>query len=319
MFPQQRGASQDQSPTATPPSAQTSTQTELSSTWGGWLLLGILLVMGAVTSLFILVGGILIFAAASFFVATCLHEVRAPDEAFLFRFGKFIGRLKPGWYPVIPHLWDIVLIPMGWRRVGFSDPDLYTGDEPPIVFSASGVTFFRPLQTKKDREKILLMPPDEMAVKVEAVALAILRREFGRRATSALLREKKKIETAARAALKTELGVNGYEPGDYEISRMKSRQIETRAQGRAQGDATKSIADPLKDNYPGAIGVAAHAFAEPAGQALADFAARQIRGQTAVSRPPDQSGTPGQRSSPQSTTVEVPADLADRLRNFFRS
>ena len=286
----------------------------------GWFVLGVLVSIGCVSFLIWTMLGFLLLALAALYAGQYIHEVRSPNRAFYFRQGICRGLARPGWYATLPELDQIVLLPMEWIPVNFDDLDVYSGDDPERKYAAEGVTFFRPLKQgdpgfeeleaelrKKTSVsvlspqqiagiaqevllRILQMTPKAMAAKVEAVALAALRRAFGARKTPELLKEKTKIEREAREKLQEEFAQNGYQVGDYEITRMQSDHIEITDRGAAQGKAFKAMADPLKGNYPGAIGVAVDSLAKPLGKALADLLKGAVKGQ--LPREGNESGSP---------------------------
>jgi len=244
--------------------------------WVGWILATILLVATLAISFFFEPWmALIILGLDGIYVCQWLHEIKTPSIGLLYRRGKLLGILKPGWILPLPGYHHIEELPMEWIQVEFKDQNLYSGDTQSRRFSAEGIVFFRPIGTdRKTLENILLMPPAKMAKKAEAVALAELRRQFGRRKTNELLHEKKAIETDARKRLKEEFSANGYMEGDFEIARMRVPSIEIIDLGRAKGDANRNMADPLRNNYPGAIAIVANILAEPLAKALGNLATR---------------------------------------------
>lgn len=233
----------------------------------GWILLGFGLAVSVSTYWILPPASVAGLGLCILFISTCMHGIKHPDEAFLFRFGKLRGRLKAGWYLTIPHAYDIKPILKEWVRVPFENEDIYTKNE--RRFAVSGSVFFR---AGDDLDKLILMPSEKMAEKMRDVALAEIRRQVGARTTTGLISELKSIEEGAMKKIHSECEQNGYIAGDFETSGLSSEGLKIEDLGKARGRANKEMAAPFKNNMPGAVAVVGQSFAAPFAKFLADLA-----------------------------------------------
>lgn len=199
--------------------------------------------------------GFIILAFASYLVEN-IKEVRAPNVAFLFQMGKFVGRLDPGWYLIVPKIWEIEEIHTEWKRIQI-EGDMYTNQQTLIVVKAE--IYYRANEKKLD--KILRMPPNEMEKRAIAVSLAKLRGVIGEKRFDELITKKGELEQAVKKILKDEFEKYGYIIRDFEIydfdEKVWSEAEKIKALGKARADAEGRIAEalarPLKNNWPAAI------------------------------------------------------------------
>lgn len=218
----------------------------------GWYLFGVLACLGTLSLFWGPPLGLALFGINAIYIGTCLHEVKSPDMAFLFRMGSFVGRLEPGWYLTIPHLWQISIISTSWQEFDI-DGEMYTKESTPIVVKGKG--FYR--ANEKKAKDILRMMPKEMLNRAMAVGLAALRGEIGGHSFGELIKEKDVLENAALFRLRKEFAPYGYIIKDFEIydfdEKVWSEAERTKALGKARGEAAKALAEPLRDNYPAAL------------------------------------------------------------------
>lgn len=197
--------------------------------------------------------GLALFGINAIYIGTCLHEVKSPDMAFLFRMGRFVGRLEPGWFLTIPHLWQISIIPTSWQEFDIKGEEMYTKESTSIVVKGKG--FYR--ADEKKAEDILRMMPKEMINRAMTVGRAVLRGEIGSHSFGELIKEKGTLENAALLRLTEEFASYGYIIRDFEIydfdEKVWSEAERTKALGKARGEAAKALSEPLKDNYPAAL------------------------------------------------------------------
>lgn len=246
--------------------------------WPGWILFSIwvLISLGLTIYLFavrppigVIVFG-LSFGLAGLWLATSLHEIRDPDQALLFRRGRFRGVLPAGWYLTVPHSWDIKIVPLGWRGIEF-EGSMYTKEETEIAKVKVRVQY-RVLQDQTGSvlhpDRILRMPPQAMRTYGAQAVEARVRAAVGRRSFKDLVAAKRDPETEVLQELQTEgkFAKYGYEIGNVEIvsfsEKVRSRASEIEALGKARGVAARAVAEPLKDNWPAAAVSAATAFAD---------------------------------------------------------
>lgn len=229
----------------------------------GWLIFWGLGIIGVGMTLFSPPLGLALLGINCIYFGTCLYEVKAPNVAFLFKRGKFVGRLGPGWYLPIPYFYEVSEIPTDWQQTDLQG-DMYTIERTSIVVRAR--VFYR--ANENQLKKILRMMPDEMKERSKVIGLAVLRGEVGNRNFKTLVKEKGEIEKKAVDRLEEEFKGYGYLVRDFEIydfeEKVWSEAEKIKTLGRARGEAAKALAEPLKDNYPAAAVSALGTLAESA-------------------------------------------------------
>lgn len=229
----------------------------------GWIVFATFMVAGAICLMFSVQIAFAFFGIAFLHLGTCLHEIKDPDIGMLFRMGHLVGKLSPGWYLTIPHIWDVVRIPTSWKQIDIKG-DMYTNQQTLVEVKAR--VFYR--ASENGLAKIVRMMPDEMEKRAEVVALAVLRGEVGTKDFKGLVSEKDTMEGAAKQRLVQEFSRYGYVVRDFEIydfnEKVWSEAERVKALGKARGEVAKALAEPLKDNYPAAAVNAVTIIAETA-------------------------------------------------------
>lgn len=231
----------------------------------GWGLLVALTVLGTLAFWWSTPLGFALLGIAAIYLGTCLHEVKDPDVAMLFRMGRLVGRLDPGWYLTIPHLWEIETIPTSWQQLPI-EGEMYTKEKTPIVVKAR--MFWRADESRLT--DILRMRPKEMISRAETAGLAVLRGEIGNNEFTTLVSEKGTLEVSALTRLQGDFQDYGYAIRDFEIydfdEKTWSEAERIKTIGKARGEAARALAEPLRGNYPAAIVSAVGTFTETAGE-----------------------------------------------------
>jgi len=245
----------------------------------GWYILGISILLSL---LFIFSGlfnlekrislplGFLMLAFASY-LAENIKEIRAPNVAFLFRMGKFVGRLDPGWYVVVPRIWDVKEIPTSWREISM-EGEMYTSQQTFIKVRARA--YYR--ADEECLDEVLRMLPEEMHKRAMVVGLAKLRGVIGEKEFGDLITKKGELEEAVKGILKNEFNNYGYHLRDFEIydfdekvwSEAKKIEALGEARARVERKIAEALARPLKDNWPAAAAKSVEAASKAVAQAI---------------------------------------------------
>ena len=218
----------------------------------GWKLFMAILIGGIAAMFYKPPFGMAIAGLSFVYLGFCFHEIKSPDIAFLFKMGKFVGELEPGWYITIPHFWEIERIPTSWLQIDM-EGDMYTKEKTLICVHAR--VKFR--VNKDELEKTLLMMPNEIEKRAKIIGLSALRGAVGGSSFGELVEDKGKIEEKINGILAKEFEEHGYKYGDFKINDF-DEQIQSEAEkvkflGKARGEAAEAIAKPLKDNLPAAL------------------------------------------------------------------
>jgi len=233
----------------------------------GWYILVALIVFSAVSFVYLNIWlGFVFLGIAMIYLGTCLHEIKAPNVGMLFRMGKFVRMIKPGWYLVIPHFWNITQVSTSWQQVDLK-ADTYTKDKTPIKIKAR--IFYR----AENFDKILLFMPEEMRQRAYILGLAALRSVVGKAVFVELLTDKGSLEKNAMKELHKEFSKYGYKVRDFEIydfdETTESAARRILVLGEARGEAAEKLARAVKDNTAAAIlsgvGIAAESVERIAG------------------------------------------------------
>lgn len=194
-------------------------------------------------------------ALDAIYIRMFLSEVRDPDQANIYRFGRFIGRAGAGWYIAIPHLMDLEVIDREVFNVEFDDVQMVTGAGTTVT-----VKFIATFQigkteaamrkaieiSSKDRDLLFHhMTRSKVATAIAAKSDFL---EFNKSQTD--------IEKGVLIHLKGEARKYGYVAKEVEVF-ITDEKVITEAErikiiGRARGEEARSIAEPLKDNWPAA-------------------------------------------------------------------
>lgn len=274
----------------------------------GWILFVLAAALGITLLLSVKVPlGMLVLGLDIVYLGTCLHEVRSPNVAMLFRMGKFIGRLDPGWYLTIPHFWDIKVISAEWQSVEI-EGGMYAAEKTDIHVKAT--IFYRALEGRLT--DILRMMPEEMVRRAEVISLALLRGAIGAKKFEELIKEKGEIEDALLIELQGEFTRYGYQVRDVEIydfdEKVQSRAEQIRILGEARGKAAAALAEPLKDNWPASVAGSVAEIAPGLVEAIKNFLASKRETTKAGGAPKEKSSEGG----PASATLSGIERLARR-------
>ena len=228
----------------------------------GWALFGIIAAVGMYAFYRFPPLGLVLWGVDLLYLGTCLHEVKAPNRAFLFRMGKMIGDLPPGWYLTIPHFWTIEAISMEAQQIGPLTEEMYIRRGTPITVRI--VIFYRVVNLTK-----ALLTKNIIKDRIRAVVLTQVKGKIGEsffrgprrvdeseKNVTTLLTERGSIEKAIKEVVNEELRLDGYFVTGIELEDIKE-EVESEAAtirqiGHARGDAAAALAKPLKDNYPAA-------------------------------------------------------------------
>lgn len=250
----------------------------------GWKLFVAILFGGIAVMFYKPPFGMAVAGLSFIYLAFCFYEIKSPDIAFLFKMGKFVGELGPGWYVTIPHLWQIEKIPANWLQVDMKG-DMYTKEKTLICVHAR--VKFRVNKAKLD--EVLLMMPEEMMARAKVIGLSALRGAVGSSSFQTLVEDKGELERSVVKGdkvkkiqgLKGEFAEHGYDFGDFKINDfdegIQSEAERVKYLGKARGEAAAALAQPLKDNLPAALANIAGTLAE---SVLAIFGAGK-KGKTA--------------------------------------
>lgn len=231
----------------------------------GWVLFFTTLISGGIFLTSTPPLGIALIGLSVLYLASCLHEIKSPNIAFLFRMGKFVhGMLGPGWYVTIPHFWDIEQIPTSWIQKDMKG-DMYTKEK--TLICVHGRIKYR--VNKNALDKVLLMMPREMESRAAVISMSSLRGAVGSSPFETLVGDKGAIEKSIDELLAKEFEEHGYEYGDFKINDF-DEQIQSEAEkikilGKARGTAAEALATPLKDNLPAALANIASTVTESLG------------------------------------------------------
>ncbi len=256
-----------------------------------WFLFWGLIVLGIGASFLKPPLGFALFGLAMLFVGTCLHEVRAPEVGMLYKRGKFVAELKPGWYLTIPHFWDIRRVNTSWLQRDVSG-EMYTKDKTAIV--VRGRVFFKASRMKG----VLMLSVEEMKDRAEVLGLSALRTVIGGHTFSDLVSAKLALEDKATQMLKKEFSRYGYTVRDFEIydfdEKVWSEAERTKALGKARGEAAAALAASLKDNYPAAMVSAVGTIAETVAQIAQTVVAKKHKESSGKKEKGSASSSPGE-------------------------
>lgn len=195
-------------------------------------------------------------ALGAIYIRAFIREVQDPDQANVYRFGRFIGRAGAGWYIAIPHLMDLEVIDREVFNVEFDDVQVVTGAGTTVTIKF--IATFQIGKTEAAMRKALEISPKDRDLLFHhmtrsKVATAIAAKndflEFNKSQTD--------IEKDVLIRLKEEARKYGYVAKEVEVFITDERVI-TEAErikilGRARGEEARSIAEPLKDNWPAAV------------------------------------------------------------------
>jgi len=240
--------------------------TRETNTKKAWISTGIL----ALVSIVLWIAGlkssaVVLFGILLIWVGIAYREIKEPEVGFLFQMGKYKGKLKPGWHLGLPFIWGVETRTTGTQEIIFKE-QMYTKARKAI--GLRGGIYYRMVNP----ENAITLPKNIIKSRIKNVVLSKLKGKIGEMAFDELLRERGGVEKKVKqdANDKDELGKDGYEVTGIEITDL-NEQIESEAAkikeiGEAEAEIDKkkaeAIAEPLKNNYPAAITMAARAIGD---------------------------------------------------------
>ncbi len=237
------------------------TEYRRTSTKMVWVAAGII----AIISFFLLMAGfkdiaIVIFGLLLVWIGLTIKEIKKPEIGFLFQMGDFKGYLKPGWHLGFPFFWSIETRTLATQEISFKE-EMYTKAKKAI--NLTGAIYYK----LANPEKSISLPEKFVESRIENVVLTRLKWSIGQKEFQELLGKRGDIEEEIKngSNKENELGMDGYEVTGVEIADLKE-EIESEAAKKKEiggaeawvdGEKAKAFAQPLKDNYPAAIAMAA--------------------------------------------------------------
>ena len=254
---------------------------EIANTKTAWRIVAILIIISI--SLFSIGAkslGVIIFCGTFIISGFNLKEIKDPDVAFLFRFGKLVGQLKPGVHLGLPLADSIEEISQETQKITRLEEPMYTSAKTGIALDMGIYYVLTNLHGAIRTRRII-------EERVKDVVLSKIKGFVGQSTFEDLLQGKngleKKIIDATNADLAgtdsdrpDELKDDGYTVIGVEISniieQVSSVAAKKKTIGSAEADVdgkkAEAVASPLKDNYPAAIVMAANVLAGQIGEKL---------------------------------------------------
>jgi len=232
-----------------------------TSTKSAWISVGI---TATISAFLWLVGlkdlSVILFSALLILTGSALKIIKEPEIGFLWQMGHFKGRLNPGWHLGLPFVWEIEVRTFATQEIIFTE-EMYTQAKKEIALR--GAIYYR----MTDPKKAITLPVETVKSRIKNVTLSKIKGKIGEMLFEKLLKERGVVEDTIKieANREGELGSDGYEVTGVEIADFKE-QIESKAAkikeiGGAEAEVDKkkaeALAEPLKDNYPAAIAMAA--------------------------------------------------------------
>lgn len=203
---------------------------------------------------------IIIFGLLFIWTGLTLKEIKEPEIGFLFQMGDFKGYLEPGWHLGLPFFWAIETRTSATQEIPFKE-EMYTKSKKAIILR--GGIYYK----LDDYEKSINLPEGIVQSRIKNVVFTRLKWFIGQKEFKELLDQRGNIEKEVKngANDKEELGMDGYKVTGVEIADLEEM-IESEAAKKKEiggaeawvdGEKAKAVAEPLKDNYPAAIAMAA--------------------------------------------------------------
>lgn len=236
-----------------------------SSTRNAWIGAGIaalvstiLWIVGLKTPAVVLISILFIWTGITY------KEIKEPKVGFLFQMGKLKGRLNPGWHLGLPFVWSIEEISTKVQERYLEREEMYTKDQTALALELG--IYFRIV----DPLKAVYIEEEIAKERVKRVVLSKLKWEIGQLSFAELLTRQGDVEKKVIIASDKDLEGNGYKVIGVEIEdimeTIKSEAAKKREIGSAEAEVDKkkaeAIANPLKDNYPAAIAMAAETIGD---------------------------------------------------------
>lgn len=199
--------------------------------------------------------GFLWLALAVLYVRLFLKEVRAPDQAYVYRFGRMIGKVGPGWYIAIPHFTDLELVERKVFNVEFEKQRFYTGAGTEILVNL--IATFQIGNTEEEMERALELDREERGPLFKHMVLSKVATAIGGQdGFLGLNKRQTNVEELVLHDLQTEAQKYGYVVKEVEVyieeERVVAEAERIKIIGQARGEEARAIAEPLKDNWPAA-------------------------------------------------------------------
>ncbi|PIR70292.1 MAG: hypothetical protein COU46_02270 [Candidatus Niyogibacteria bacterium CG10_big_fil_rev_8_21_14_0_10_42_19] len=246
--------------------------------YAGWVLFCIIVALAPISA--VMSGFPWMFfwlGLASLYVATCLHEIHDPNEAYLFRFGKMLGRLGSGWFLTVPYLWEIRPVSREVVVLQFEKQGMFTKDSTAIELSITAVVQIG--EKEDDLAHALELKMEDRDMLFKQIILSKIRTEVGKQSFTELNKGQENIEKEVTKDLRKELKKYGYRIKEAEIYDLDEKVLAEAERikiiGKARGEEASSISEPFKDNWPAAIVALGSKFFEKPVKELKNAAANK--------------------------------------------
>ena len=230
-------------------------------------IIGALLLAAIATCFSSILFGSIIGSATLALLAFSFVEITDPNIGFLFVRGKLRGQLEPGWYIIIPFVWDIDYKSTEKIRCAIPEDlqNMYTKDKTPIKVKA--ICFFHVV----DLTKAIYISDDEIKEKVEALMASQTKTTVGEKSFVDLITHQSALENNILVQICDEIERNGYTATTLELTdfdeQVESEAAKIKKIGVAKADAlgkkTKAVVSNT-DTWKGALAL----FAEKAGEGV---------------------------------------------------
>ena len=225
--------------------------------FSGWMVPVVLLGLAAGSLLFGRVDWMFLWIALdALFLKFFLREIREPDQAYVFRFGKVIGRVGPGWYIAIPHFTDLEPLNREVFNIEFDKIRMYTGAGTEVMINF--IATFQIDETEEAIKKALELGPEEREPLFRHMTLSKLSTAIGFEDDFlSFNKRQREVEKKVLGYLQEEAEKYGYTAKEVEVYIIEETVV-TEAErikilGQARGEEAKAISEPLKDNWPAAM------------------------------------------------------------------
>lgn len=227
------------------------------------IVLAVISAIGIFVSLFKFPLGMAILGCVLLLTAMAFTEIRTPFLGFLFVRGKLIGKLLPGWYLIIPVIWNIEKKSTKLIRADMKE-SMYVLTKTPIDVRA--LCYYQLV----DPQKAVTISDEEIQKKVEGLMSSQTKTAVGKETFQDLISHQAALENTITMEIDNEIDRNGYVTTTFELVDLKeeveSVAVKKKTIGAADavviGKKTKAITDNVGDKWQSAIAVGARDLAE---------------------------------------------------------
>lgn len=259
-----------------------------NSLLGGAYASAILFGLGFIVAFYSFPRGMILISLAVAYIAYVAREIKEPEVGALFKMGRLVKILGPGWhFPLVP-IHNIQTETTARQQLNSDNPDLEKADLYYIseVGKGKGDRNTRKIAVTV-RMRVFFQLHDPLAAiraygglgteasrkDIYSTTLSALRAAVGRSDLTRLLSEKEELEEEiqnlanaelAKGAKRPKEGSESFDSGyrvhvdiydiDENVQSAASKMMEeAEAEVFRAGEIAKAMAEPLKDNYPAAI------------------------------------------------------------------